>query len=455
MLKYEGINFVPTEAMAKEASRGLEWRREYRRGGTSVGVARARDIKNRAELSPSTVKRMRSFFARHEVDKEAEGFRPGEDGYPSAGRIAWALWGGDPGKAWADSRVERMNSQDESKEPVFNDLKGFLDVELKDVPPVQDLPIDDGEWDGDAARKRLQDWAAEGDAVDFERYELGFAYFDEEAMGTFAAYKLPHHDVVDGKLVTSRRGVFAAMAALMGARGGVDLPDSERKEVYDHLAGHYEQMGETPPEYRSADESEVKLLKAYKNNVNVKADEPRTVVARISTTSVDRDGDVVLPSGLKLQDYRKNPVVLLNHDNGSLPVGKALSVKREADAVIAKIKFAERPAEHPITAEWVPDTILSLFKQGVLRAFSVGFMPLDMRGATDKDRKRYGDDVRRVITSWNLMEFSVVPVPANQDALAMEVSKSSGFLREAWCLPATSKLVVPKMVMRISDPENG
>lgn len=196
----------------------------------------------------------------------------------------------------------------------------------------------------------------------------------------------------------------------------------------------------------------VKFSKAYKNSVEMKADEPRTVIARISTTSVDRDGDVVLPSGLKLQDYRKNPVVLLNHDNGSLPIGRAMSVRRSSDHVVAKIKFAERPAEHPITAEWVPDTILSLFKQDILRAFSVGFIPIDMRDSTDKDRKRYGDDVRRVITSWNLMEFSVVPVPANQDALAVEVAKSSGFLKEAWCLPTSSpKLVVPRRTFRVSD----
>lgn len=93
---------VPTQAMAEEAERGLAWRAEYGRGGTEVGVARARDISNRVDLSDDTIGRMVSFFARHEVDKEAQGFRQGEDGYPSAGRIAWALWGGDPGKSWAE-----------------------------------------------------------------------------------------------------------------------------------------------------------------------------------------------------------------------------------------------------------------------------------------------------------------------------------------------------------------
>ena len=99
--KGEEINLTPTATMAEEARRGLDWRREHGRGGTAVGVARARQIVNREELSPRTVRRMVSFFARHEVDKQAEGFYPGEDGYPSAGRIAWALWSGDAGKAWA------------------------------------------------------------------------------------------------------------------------------------------------------------------------------------------------------------------------------------------------------------------------------------------------------------------------------------------------------------------
>lgn len=100
----------PTAEMADEARRGLEWRAEYNRGGTAIGVARARDISNRANLSPDTIRRMVSYFARHEVDKEAQGFRQGEKGYPSAGRIAWALWGGDPGKAWANKQSKQLEN---------------------------------------------------------------------------------------------------------------------------------------------------------------------------------------------------------------------------------------------------------------------------------------------------------------------------------------------------------
>jgi hypothetical protein len=108
--------YAPTDGMVAEARRGLEWRQAYGRGGTAIGVARARDIVNRRRLSRTTVARMASYFARHEVDKRAQGFRPGEPGYPSAGRIAWALWGGDAGQTFARAIIESSRSltQDEN-----------------------------------------------------------------------------------------------------------------------------------------------------------------------------------------------------------------------------------------------------------------------------------------------------------------------------------------------------
>ena len=99
----------PPQGAREEAERGLEWRREYGRGGTAVGVARARDIANGENLSMDTIRRMVSYFARHEVDKQGQGWNRDEPGYPSAGRIAWALWGGDPGRTWAESMVERAD----------------------------------------------------------------------------------------------------------------------------------------------------------------------------------------------------------------------------------------------------------------------------------------------------------------------------------------------------------
>jgi HK97 family phage prohead protease len=102
---------TPTKEMAAEAQKGLDWRKEYGRGGTEVGVARARDISNRRDLSMDTVRRMKSYFARHEVDKEAQGFYQGQDGFPSAGRIAWQLWGGDAGRDWTDMVLETEDNE--------------------------------------------------------------------------------------------------------------------------------------------------------------------------------------------------------------------------------------------------------------------------------------------------------------------------------------------------------
>jgi len=110
-LAEEESSFAPTKEMAAEAELGLKWREEYKRGGTEVGVARARDISNMRNLSLDTVTRMNSYFARHEVDKEALGWNQGEEGFPTSGRIAWQLWGGDPGKDWAARILERANAQ--------------------------------------------------------------------------------------------------------------------------------------------------------------------------------------------------------------------------------------------------------------------------------------------------------------------------------------------------------
>ena len=110
LLEGRADGFKSTSGMKEEAKKGLAWRSEFNRGGTAIGVARARDIINDANLSLDTVKRMYSYFARHEVDKKGKGFYPSDDGFPSAGRIAWALWGGDAGQSWSRKIVKQMES---------------------------------------------------------------------------------------------------------------------------------------------------------------------------------------------------------------------------------------------------------------------------------------------------------------------------------------------------------
>lgn len=112
MAKYDHIDFTPPKGVRSEAQKGLDWRREFGRGGTAIGIARARDLSNGTKISPSTARRMKAFFDRHQSDKTGEGWSPGEKGFPSNGRIAHALWGGDAGYAWSRKLVEQLNAAD-------------------------------------------------------------------------------------------------------------------------------------------------------------------------------------------------------------------------------------------------------------------------------------------------------------------------------------------------------
>jgi HK97 family phage prohead protease len=108
--------FKPTDGMKKEAERGLAWVKEYGRGGTNIGRGRATDIAAGRALSYKTVKRVKAYFDRHASDKNAEGWSPGEKGYPSNGRIAHALWGGDAGYSWAKAIVRRVEGAERKLE---------------------------------------------------------------------------------------------------------------------------------------------------------------------------------------------------------------------------------------------------------------------------------------------------------------------------------------------------
>jgi len=126
--------FVAPPQVRANAKRGLELRKEHNRGGTEVGVARARDLSNGAALSLDTIKRMNSYFARHEVDKKGEGW-----GVDSAGYIAWLLWGGDAGWSWAKGILKENESKEKS---TVNDLTtSYFSIEKSDKQPDGTLMV--------------------------------------------------------------------------------------------------------------------------------------------------------------------------------------------------------------------------------------------------------------------------------------------------------------------------
>lgn len=116
------------------------------------------------------------------------------------------------------------------------------------VTTFQDLPLADRdrEWDGDAAEKRVRKWADAQDGPN-AKYRDAHVWYDADKKENFTSYKLLIADVVDGRLKAVPRGFMAAGNVMQGARGGVDLPESDITRVKGHLARYYEKLGEAAP----------------------------------------------------------------------------------------------------------------------------------------------------------------------------------------------------------------
>ena len=110
-----------------EAKKGLEWRKEHKRGGTPVGVNTARTLAAGGQIGIEKIRHIAKFFPRHEKNKQAKGYKRGQDGFPSNGRIAWALWGGDAAQRWASAIVERANKKEATT--AGGGAYGFVDNE--------------------------------------------------------------------------------------------------------------------------------------------------------------------------------------------------------------------------------------------------------------------------------------------------------------------------------------
>lgn len=154
-------------------------------------------------------------------------------------------------RSWAAGRAAEGGAMPEAELKTEEALGG--EVKLG-VVPFQDLPLADLErpWDADAAEARVRKWASKdgsGDLekVDWEKYRRAFLWYDSEKPENVTSYKLPIADVIDGRLYAVPRAIFAAAAALQGARGGVNVPRDDIPRLRNHLAKYYKKMGRTPP----------------------------------------------------------------------------------------------------------------------------------------------------------------------------------------------------------------
>lgn len=163
--------------------------------------------------------------------------------------------------------------------------------------------------------------------------------------------------------------------------------------------------------------------------------------AVITSETIDRDGEVLIPSGMNSKEFERNPTLFWNHDYAE-PVGKAVGqLKRKEREIVADFVFAKRPDGY--AGEFFPEVAAALVAQGIVSGVSVGYVPEEggVRMATDIDRKKYGGSVSRIFSRWKLLEVSLAPLQANPEALITAV-------RKGLCSPVGAKrwfgIEVPK-----------
>jgi hypothetical protein len=137
--------YTPTAGMKSAAKRAIRWKEQGKAtgAGTAVGWTRAGQLARGETLSLSTVKRMYSFFSRHEVDKKGKDFYNTSN--PSNGRIMWDAWGGDAGFSWSRKIVEREKNMKKSltQSELFEEIKDILDDVVNPVDTVIEIPDDE------------------------------------------------------------------------------------------------------------------------------------------------------------------------------------------------------------------------------------------------------------------------------------------------------------------------
>lgn len=147
--------------------------------------------------------------------------------------------------------------------------------------------------------------------------------------------------------------------------------------------------------------------------------------AVVSTEAVDRDGDVMVAPGMNSVNYERNPVLLWVHEDEEPPVGHCVKIRRNPTNIEMDFVLSPRPVN--FVGEWLPDTLGGLIASKSLRGVSIRFAPLPggVRRATAGDIAKYGGDCLQVYSKWELLEVSLVSIPANQEALIYAIAKGA------------------------------
>ena len=374
------IDLMPNEGMRIEAQRYRDWKSDGEGGGTEVAQARATQILSGNELSPDTVITMSAWFARHLVDKQGEGYRPGEDGYPSNGRVAWAAWGGDPGKSWSDARADRIKKAKERAHE--NGHNGSKTSPLKDTITTKAME------------------------TDTQR-----AAPDELKVGDYVSWN-------------SSGGRANGLIEEIERDGSIDVPDSEFT-----INGTAEDPAALICLYRDGEKTETRVGHRFSTLTKIdpiREVEPELVATRdmvgelmqrTETSEIrgidDRTFEFPFSSEYPVKRYFGNEV--LSHEDGApdfmrLNDGAPFLFNHDPDKVIgvveraylddekkrayAKIRFSRSD----FAKQYLDDV-----KDGILRGISFGY------SIDDAEQKEDGI----VATRWSVHELSLVSIPAD------------------------------------------
>ena len=347
------INLMPTDGMRTEAKRYREWKKEGEGGGTDVARTRATQILSGNELSADTVITMNAWFARHESDKSGKGFRQGEDGYPSNGRVAWAAWGGDAGQTWSRSK---SNSIKKARERTMTEETKTEQRAEPDGLKVGDFV----RWNssGGTARGKIDRITRDG-SIDVPDSSFTITGTAEDPAALITLYR--NGEVTDRKVGHK----FSTLTKIAAIRS-VDPTDKlERKEVTD-----FKNVKSRTFEFPFSSEYPVKR---YFGNEVLSHDDGAADLSRLN------DGGAVL----------------FNH-NMDKPIGVVESARIDSETKrgYAKIRFSR----NKFASEVLQDV-----QDGILRGISFGYSINDIDETEDGMLAR----------SWSVHELSVVTVPAD------------------------------------------
>jgi len=401
------MDLTPTEGMRTEAQRYRDWKDEGQAGGTEVAARRASQILSGDELSTDTVITMSAWFARHEVDKQGEGFSPGEEGYPSPGRVAWAAWGGDPGKSWSDRHAGHIqNDEDRSSRAAADALS------TGDFVAWQSS--------GGTARGRIEHIMREG-TLGVPDSDFSIEATAEDPAALIRIYRPSGEGWQETEtLVGHKFSTLRKIDALRTADGDED-DDTKLSESPETPSGattplsEEETMPKSPTEEleRSAAQP-IDLLRINKEGLRREVSQG----VRVEDSS-DQGLTFSFSSEAPVERWWGREVLM--HDEDAMDLGRmndggAYLWNHNRDVVLGVAEKAWLGADRRLytTVKWSPNTKekgTEEYKRrrdieaGITRNVSFAYEIGDMREAANGEMQ---------VTKWNVLEVSSVSVPADQ-----------------------------------------